>query len=96
MAAPGGGGGDDGDDDDRSRPNGNGDRNGGRRSSNEPQIRLTTPTKRAAVLRVRDNRWRRWWRPRPIKLVGMVDLAWLPLRCTLMLFIRCGLSTSIG
>jgi membrane protease subunit HflK len=36
---PWGGGGDDGgDDDDRSRPNGNGDRNGGRRPSNEPQI----------------------------------------------------------
>ncbi len=36
---PWGGGGDDGgDDDDRTRPNGNGDRNGGRRPSNEPQI----------------------------------------------------------
>ena len=36
---PWGGGGDGGDDDDdRFRPNGNGDRNGGRRPSNEPQI----------------------------------------------------------
>lgn len=35
---PWGGGGNDDDDDDRSRPNGNGDRNGGRRPSNEPQI----------------------------------------------------------
>ena len=34
----GGGGNDGGDDDDRFRPNGNGDRNGGRRPTNEPQI----------------------------------------------------------
>ena len=34
----GGGGNDDDDNDDRFRPNGNGDRNGGRRPSNEPQI----------------------------------------------------------
>ena len=35
---PWGGGGDGSDGDDRTRPNGNGDRNGGRRPSNEPQI----------------------------------------------------------
>jgi membrane protease subunit HflK len=35
---PWGGGGDGSDDDDRTRPNGNGDRNGGRRPKNEPQI----------------------------------------------------------
>ncbi|MFQ3183343.1 MAG: membrane protease subunit HflK [Octadecabacter sp.] len=35
---PWGGGGDGSDDDDRTRPNGNGDRNGGRRPNNEPQI----------------------------------------------------------
>lgn len=35
---PWGGGGNDGDDDEPRRPNGNGDRNGGRRPSNEPQI----------------------------------------------------------